>query len=70
MLLYFACDISVLMLIFSSRHLELKNVFVQGKELPPIVVIVGKDGSGKSAFLQNIFNFDTESGMGTDSVTK
>ena len=58
------------MLNFCSRHLESKNVFAKGKELPPIVVIAGKAGSGKSALLQNIFNVDTESGMGTDGVTK
>ena len=58
------------MLNLCSRHLESKNVFAKGKELPPIVVIAGKAGSGKSALLQNIFNVDTESGMGTDGVTK
>ena len=38
--------------------------------MPPVVVIAGKAGSGKSKLLRNVFNIDTESGMNPDGVTK
>ena len=54
----------------SIHFLESKNVIAKEKQLPPIVLIAGKTGTGKSTALHNVFNIDTESGMDPDGVTK
>ena len=56
--------------IFCIQYLESKNAIAKSIELPPVVVIAGKAGSGKSTFLHNVFNIDTESGMDPEGVTK